>query len=814
MLDHFDTWWRKALFLVSLLAFAASAATAVLSVSRQIGLPYPGFLLWNNLVVPALAARVGPEGGSAIPYRAVLVAIDGAPVTRAAEVRAAVRAAPLGTPIEYTFLHDGRTQTAGLPTALLRWRDVAPIYLPYLLIGLSFYATGLAVFYFRPTLPAAHAALALGAALGGTLVLALDTLSSFWLERLYFLVEALVPGALLHFAVAFPERKAIAARHRWLTPALYLPSLGLGGLQNLYLRSAPGLHLQVNDWVYAGIAAAGLVSIASLLHTVTTSANPVARQQAKVVAAGVTLAAFVPSLGLLSVVIADLEIPINALSPFFLIFPLSIVYAIARHNLFDVDRFLRLGVVYAALTLVFFAGYAALLVGMEKWSGAERRLPRGAVPLYLLAVLLLLDPLRARVQRLVDRLFYRQAYNYRATVEATSRALAAILDTDRIAGVVLETLTDVMAIEWGAILVLRRRGPSLEPRMDGGVAADEIRAYARPEGVAPDLAEIVRRSPEAWQAAVALGGLWTRYDRPWRGAEEQGLLSSFGAALLVPARFEGHAIALVALGERRSGAFYSRDDLDLIQTLVNQAALALENAHAYEVIQRTQQELLRAERLAAVGELSAAVAHGIRNPLAGIRAAAQVAREEPDDAATVRENLEDIIAEADRLEHRVRTLLDFARPFQPTLVSADLNEFVRRFGEQFSGHRLPPGVTFSVETAATLPPVAFDAVQMTEVLEALVVNALEAMAGRGTLAIRTRYEPGGERPVVLAVSDSGPGIDPAHQRRIFDLFYTTKGSGSGIGLAAVKRLVDRHGGEITVRSAKGEGTTFEIRFAA
>lgn len=796
VLDHFDSGWRKALFLGSLVAFSLATLLAVLSVSRQIGAPSPGFLLWDNLVVPALGSRDWPGNRAGIPFRAVLTEVDGQPVHSAAEVRDLVRAAPLGSEREYTFRHDGRIVRVAVPTSTLRWRDVAPVYLPYVLNGLAFFATGLIVFYFRPRLPAALAALLLGATLGGTLILALDTLSSYWVERLYFLLEALVPGALLHFSLVFPEEKRIAARHPSLAALVYVPFLVLGLLQNLYLASSPERHLAVNDWVYTSIAAAGLVAVGSLLHTYLTSADPIARQQAKVVAAGVALAAFVPSLGLISITVLKMELPMNFLSPFYLVFPLSIAYAIARHNLFDVDRYLRLGVVYAALTAVFLAGYALMLLVVERWSGAERRLPEGAVPLYLLLVLLLLDPLRSRLQRLVDRLFYRQAYSYRATVEATSRALATILQTDRIAAVVLETLTEAMAIEWGAFCVFT-----------GGAGDADI--YTRPpQRRAMIGARLVTDAAEV-EAIVKKRRLWTRYDRPWGHRESAARSAPLDAALLLPIYFEERPVALVALGERRSGALYSSEDLDLIQTLVNQAALALENAHAYEVIQQTQQELVRAERLAAVGELSAAVAHGIRNPLAGIRAAAQVAREEPEDVATVRENLEDIIGEVDRLEHRVRTLLDFARPFEPTLVAGDLNDHLARFAENVR-KRVPPEIDFGVDLAPQLPPVVFDAVQTTEILEALLVNALEAMNGRGRLRLSTSQHTG-ENAAALEVEDSGPGMDAAQQARIFDLFYTTKSSGTGIGLATVKRLVERQRGQIRVRSEVGRGTTFEIR---
>ncbi len=790
VLQHFDTLGQKALFVACLAVSVAMVAVALGSVSRQIGEPSPGFLVWDNLVVPAVGGRDWPGARAGVPLRAVLTQVDGVPVHDAAALRARLAALSPGTPVRYGFTHDGDAVEAIVPVTPLRWSAMLPVALPYLLIGLAFAATGLLVYYFRPDLPAAAAGLALGMILAGTLLLALDTLASFWLQRLYFLCESLVPSALLHFALCFPEPKQVVRRHPWLVWLAYLPGVALGVAQNAFL-AAPARHLQVNDWVYGGMALAGIASIASLLHAYRTSDSPLARQRAKVVAGGVALAALVPSLVLLAVVGAGMDIPINFVAPFFLLYPLSIAYAVARHDLFEVDRYLRLGVVYGALTVLVFATYAGLTLGFERWAGAERRLPDGAVPIYLIALLLLFEPARARIQRLVDRLFFRERYSYRGTVEATSRALAAMLDTERIAAVLLETLTEVMAIEWGALTVL-----------DAGAAGS--RHFARPPGAAaplpaPLLAEAVAtRRPRAIYAER-------------RRDAAAAALAARGAALLVPAWFEQRPVALLTLGGRKSGAAYTADDLDLIQTLANQAALALQNARATEDLRRAQQELVRSERLAAVGELSAAVAHGIRNPLAGIRAAAQVAREDPEEAATVRESLDDIIQEADRLEHRVRSLLDFARPFEPTLRQGDLNAVVVEAAASLR-RRVAPGIAFTCSPAAGLPPVAFDAVQLTEVIEALAVNAMEAMGGAGSLAIATRVAANGG--VELVVSDSGPGMDTAQQGRIFELFYTTKASGTGLGLAMVKRLIDRHGGRIRVESRPGAGAAFVVTLPA
>src|SRR5204863_7497571 len=133
---------------------------------------------------------------------------------------------------------------------------------------------------------------------------------------------------------------------------------------------------------------------------------------------------------------------------------------------------------------------------------------------------------------------------------------------------------------------------------------------------------------------------------------------------------------LLAVGGKASGRPFSADDVDVLSTLANQTAIALANAAALEQLREAQESLARAERLAAIGELSAAVAHGIRNPLAGIRLAAQLAVADAAADDPLRESFVDILGEADALESRISELLDFARPFAPNYVPADLNDVV------------------------------------------------------------------------------------------------------------------------------------------
>jgi signal transduction histidine kinase len=302
-------------------------------------------------------------------------------------------------------------------------------------------------------------------------------------------------------------------------------------------------------------------------------------------------------------------------------------------------------------------------------------------------------------------------------------------------------------------------------------------------------------------------------------------LTAIGAVLAAPLLFEQRLVGFLALGEKGSGRSYSTDDLALLGTLANQAAVAVQNARAYRALAEANRELREArdqlvesERLAAIGELSAAVAHGIRNPVAGIKTAAELAVRDagPDDP--LRESFVDILTEADALESRITELLDFARPFAPHYAPADLSEVVRVALHLLRRQIAEHGITVAAELAADLPPHELDVAQIEQVCLALFTNAVEAMHGGGTLTVTVEAASqggaNGERPApdehVITVRDTGHGIPEEELSKVFRLFYTRKARGTGVGLATVKRMVESHHGRIEVTSTVGHGTEFRV----
>jgi two-component system sensor histidine kinase PilS (NtrC family) len=238
-----------------------------------------------------------------------------------------------------------------------------------------------------------------------------------------------------------------------------------------------------------------------------------------------------------------------------------------------------------------------------------------------------------------------------------------------------------------------------------------------------------------------------------------------------------------------------------------------------------ERELRRSERLAAVGQLSASMAHEIRNPLAAISGSIQVLRRAGEGARGAEESrrlMDIVLRETDRLNRILTEFLEYARPGPLRLEALPLAEAVAEVLAIFDASR-PPGVEVSVELQPGLHLRA-DPGQLRQLLWNLLLNAAQAMPGGGVVALGARASPPpqdgparrrNEREeggwVEIAVRDGGVGIPAEAQDRIFDPFFTTKPGGTGLGLATVHRIVEEHGGSIRVQSAEGKGTTFHLR---
>lgn len=231
-------------------------------------------------------------------------------------------------------------------------------------------------------------------------------------------------------------------------------------------------------------------------------------------------------------------------------------------------------------------------------------------------------------------------------------------------------------------------------------------------------------------------------------------------------------------------------------------------AEANRNLQAAEAEVRRSERLAALGQLMAGLAHELRNPLGTMRASAELlTRQIPKDDPIAAELAGYIAAEVDRTNTLITRFLEFARPVQLRKQPADLNALLDRAVTLLAQRQPPPRVSVHKNYSPDIPPIPLDVELMERVVFNLLLNAVEASPEGGAVTLKTRLIDGA---VEIAVIDRGVGIDPAHRESIFNPFFTTKPEGVGMGLAIVSRIVAEHGGTMSVESEPGQGSLFRV----
>ncbi len=296
------------------------------------------------------------------------------------------------------------------------------------------------------------------------------------------------------------------------------------------------------------------------------------------------------------------------------------------------------------------------------------------------------------------------------------------------------------------------------------------------------------------------------------GAVFAGWVVLLGLSYLIRDRVIGQPLAQIertVRGSTAGGQSSPSHDLDGLVGRVDRTIWSL--------IQRQQlrerefeKGMERATQLSALGDVAAGLSHEIKNPLAGLRAALEALRHDEDLGPGERQEVvEQMISEVDRVHRTVDSLLSLARPRSLMRTPTDLGRLVPRATALLDARARESNVTLFVRASSSLPSLELDADLIIQVVVNLVTNALDAVSAGGHVSVFVDPFPENDG-VVVAVSDDGPGIPDEQKARIFEPFFTTKHGGTGLGLPLCLRVVERHGGTITVDSGPGRGTSFVV----
>lgn len=840
--------WALAVLVLGIVAICALHAVG------RIGQPFPGFFIWDNGFVPAVGQSSWSGARSGLRYHSWLLEVDGQPISDQAGNQAVVEKAlagkRIGTPVSYTLVKNGRRYTIDIPIMRMSPRAWLSVDGIYVFDALALLALGLIVLYIKPHDSAARALVVLCMALASALATATDLFGPSRFRELYFLSISQVPFAVMNLLSHFPVSRK---RRAWENRALglfALAGLALGAALNLSFTQDRELMIALDRLLYGALAASGLIAMIFFCGCFAVARGPMVRDRLKIVLLG-TFSAWLLPVTVFSLYGGGIVFPFNVMGISIVLFPIGIGYAIAQHDLFHVDRVIKRTLVYFAVSAFVIGLYTASIATIEVLFNNLTEVASRVVQAALILLLLLItQPSRARIQDAVDRIYDRRRYNYRDVVRSASRAFATILDFEELVRTVLDLIDETLQPEAASVYTVdNEKSPQIRGRLDhlsGAVRRIELETLNVDEEHARRLVESLESEDvliidNSFDLVDSADGDSSGSSAADAGTDSRSpALRPADATLATSMRLEGRLVGMITVGRKRAGSSYNADDVELLRTISDQLAVALENAAAYKRIDRlnreleanykelaqsnqdlteAQTQLLLQERLAAIGELSGAVAHAIRNPLAGIKAAAQLAELELEESPA-RAIVGDVISETDRLNDRISALLDFARPFEPDRQAMSINTIAEQAVRSTEQKAASNGVELLLEAAEDLPEVDIDPALFEEAAAELISNAIEISPANSRVTVRTGVTSdhvgnGSEsRRVWLDVTDTGPGIRSDKQPRIFDIFFTTKPGGTGFGLATVKKIVERHGGTVCAGNVEPTGASFRIELPA
>lgn len=289
----------------------------------------------------------------------------------------------------------------------------------------------------------------------------------------------------------------------------------------------------------------------------------------------------------------------------------------------------------------------------------------------------------------------------------------------------------------------------------------------------------------------------------------------------VPLIVKNEAIGVLFADNAFSGRPITGESIEVLTMFAAQAAIAIENAQilgdleekvleleeAYRNLEKAQDMIIRNEKLAAIGEVSARLAHEIRNPLATIGGFAKSIQKKYGDRERSIRNANIIVEEVHRLEHILSNVLDFTKNGIPRKVPGNLNDLVRKTLSMMEGDIFSKGVVVVLDLAEESLESEYDEAQIKQVLVNIIQNAINAMPEGGALEIKTLS---GDREIRIEIRDTGVGIPSQHLENIFEPFFTTRGNGTGLGLSISHRIIQNHGGRMEITSKEKGGTTVLI----
>jgi len=655
----------------------------------------------------------------------------------------------------------------------------------------------------------------------------------------HFLLVYLLP-VYLHFFHAYLG----VSKRKWLIQSAYVYAFVLMCFTptSLYIVSMQqhffGYYAKAGRLFFLFDAASLFVTVYALiliLKAIGRAKNSARQNSLKYVFAGFGIMGLINALSVLPLHGYSIYPPGN-----FSFIPLA-VFAVGlfRHDLLDMGILVKKSLIYSFLTACLTCIYALIIIAADKLFKEFRFSDSIYFPILLLLVIaLVFGPLKSKIQTIVDRLFYKGKYDYQKTIKHVSRMIVSMLDYNEITTLLTDTIVNTMKVDYCALFL----GDAPDSNFRNLATRGNCNLSRYSESI-PQKSHLVKQMAVHRQPVLRKN--LQQYNTSFETSQALADMNLLKAEIALPLVVKDALKGILVIGEKLSGDLFTTEDLDLLETLAGQSALAVENAHAYQLIhdlnknlekkvaertrnleeallekERTQEQLIHSESLAAIGQLVAGVAHELNNPLASVTSLLQATTEDLtywDKQTRPDEDLIDDLKFADkelaRAKSIVASLLSLSRQTQTYSESVNLNVVVkdalRILFNQYKHYDL--NITENYDQ--NLPDIHGNFANLGQVAMNLIQNAIQAANKEpATIFLETRFDKN-TRQVAFVCTDTGPGIPESVRQNIFKPFFTTKapGKGTGLGLYLCHEIVRKHGGSLTLGNPAGKGAKFVVR---